>query len=122
MQSAYYLWEPLITRLVDFELGYDSSLRHTNEEQYWMTVVSRLEAFMSAHPQEKRPSKVILMGDGVDDPTFRGALQTVLDYDMDTSPAILGVEAELVAAKGAAELAKRIPWNPCKDTSSYNLW
>ena len=56
--------------------------------------------------------KVLLMGDCVHDETFQRILRQTLSRQMEDLPEILGKDLEGVAAKGAAEFAKRIPYDP----------
>ena len=112
MHSAYYLWEPDYRHYSNFSLGYDSKTRQQNEQGYWNAVTNQLEEIMVKFPYYERPRKVLLMGDCVDDKNFRAALEKVLSRQMDTLPEILSHDAEFTAAKGTAELTKRLPWDP----------
>ena len=110
-KSAYYLYEPLNRHLVDFSLGYDAQ-RDGND--YWDAVGSKLEQILIENPFFKRPAKVLLMGDCIHDDTFQRVLKTTLSSQMAQLPEILSMDSEGVAAKGAAEFAKRIPYDPYK--------
>ena len=115
MKSAYYLFEPDYRHYSNFDLGYDSKIRQQNEQGYWIAVTNQLEEIMRENPYYERPAKVLLMGDCIDDEDFRDALEKVLSSQMETPPDILSRDAEFTAAKGAADLTKRLPWNPYKN-------
>ena len=110
-KSAYYLYEPLNRHLLDFSLGYDAKVADKN---YWDAVGSKLEQILNENPYYKRPAKVLLMGDCVADVTFQRILKNALSSQMAQMPEILSKDSERVAAKGAAEFAKRIPYDPYK--------
>ena len=69
---------------------------------------------MVENPYYKRPAKVLLMGDRVDDESFMETLDRVLSKQKTEAPRILGQDPVYVAAKGVAELAKRFPYDPYK--------
>lgn len=108
MVSAYYLYEPGHRFLVDFSLGYDARpLRKVNEETYWDAVGMKLQQILIENPYYDRPTKVLLMGDGIGDETFQRVLRKALSHQMADLPEIFSKDSEGVAAKGAAEFAKR---------------
>ena len=112
MESAYFLWEPDYRRLLNFTLGFESGLRQKDETRYWKAVETNLAKIMRKYPYYERPGKVLLMGECSNDQTFQQTLQKVLADQMDEPPAIINNDPEFAAAKGAAEFAKRLPWNP----------
>ena len=112
MKSAYYLWEPPYRHLLDFSLGYDARPVNVAYEGYWDAVGLKLEQLLIENSYYKRPAKVLLMGDCVQDKTFQRILKQALSRQMEELPEILGSDSEGVAAKGAAEFAKRIPYDP----------
>ena len=114
MKSAYYLYEPLDRHLSDFSLGYDARSLSTDEEDYWDAVRAKLEQIMIKNPYYERPAEVLLMGDCVCDEKFQRTLQEALGNQMAQLPDILIEDPENVAAKGAAELAKRVSYDPYK--------
>ncbi len=104
--SAYSLWEPSYRYLIDSELGYD--MRDLlDEEGYWRDVKMRLEQIMIENPGYDRPAKVLLMGDCVKDKNFQIQLFEALGDQMEIIPEIFSSQAEVVAARGVAELTKR---------------
>lgn len=114
VKSAYYLYEPESRHLLNFDLGFDSPLHHENPQDYWSAVESQLKKFMVENPYFKRPDKVLLTGDCIEDEDFKQTLDRVLSDQMEKMPLILSDSAEFAAAMGAAELSKRLPWDPYK--------
>ena len=114
VKSAYYLYEPESRYLLDFDLGFDSPLHHENPQDYWSAVESQLKKFMVENPYFKRPDKVLLTGDCIGDKDFQRTLDKALSSQMEEMPQILSENAEFAAAMGAAELSKRLPWDPYK--------
>ena len=112
MKSAYYLWEPDYRHLSNFTLGFESGLRQKDEKRYWEAVETHLAKIMVERPYYERPEKVLLMGECINDRVFQQRLQKVLADQMDDPPAVINDDPEFAAAKGAAEFAKRLPWNP----------
>ncbi|KAI4248353.1 MAG: hypothetical protein L6R42_009284, partial [Xanthoria sp. 1 TBL-2021] len=109
--SAYYLFEPDYRHYANFHLGYNSPARRENGVGYWDAVADQLEMIMRENPYYERPDKVLLMGDCVHDGDFRAALIEALSNQNGT-PNILDHDAAYVAAKGAGELTRRLPWDP----------
>ena len=70
---------------------------------------------MRENPYYKRPAKALLTGDSTIDENFRSALEKALISQMKTLPDILSRDAEFTAAKRAADLTKRLPWDPYKN-------
>ena len=112
MESAYYLYEPPHRHLLDFSLGYDARPLNGANEGYWDAVGLKLEQILIENPYYERPAKVLLMGDCARDETFQRILKKALNQQLGELPEILGRGSEGVAAKGAAEFAKRIPYDP----------
>lgn len=113
-KSAYYLYEPLNRHLLDFSLGYDAESLKVANKDYWDAVGSKLEQILIENPYYERPAKVLLMGDCIRDETFQRVLKKALNNQMANMPEILNENSEGVAAKGAAEFAKRILYDPYK--------
>ena len=117
MKSAYYLYEPLNRHLLDFSLGYDNvrsflSSAEDEEQHYWDAVGSKLEEILIENLYYKRPAKIQLLGDCVRDENFQRTLKKVVGNQMTQLPEFLIEDSEGVAAKGAAEFAKRAPYDP----------
>lgn len=105
IRSAYALWEPPYRYLADFDLGYQASLSSTVE--YWATLELKLAEILIENPNYERPSMVMLMGDRIEESKFREALNKVLSEQMQERPEVLSESGRDIAAKGAAEMAKR---------------
>lgn len=112
--SAYGLWEPPYRYLAKFDLGYVSNLE-MNPEEYWGAVELKLQQIMIDNPWYERPSKVLLMGDRANDRKFIETLRKALGEQMEELPEILGEGAVGIAARGAAEMAKRIGYQAKKE-------
>ena len=113
MRSAYYLFEPDYRHLADFELGYDVRLAGGSSGMtYWEKLGSKLGQILTENPYYERPSKVLLLGDCVQDRTFVLVLEKVLRDQCEHMPEFLDEDSEWAAARGAAEFARRIPYNP----------
>jgi len=111
LKSAYGLWEPDYRYLIDFELGYggeDAADAVEDGRGYWEKVKMRLEQIMVLNPFYDRPAKVVLMGDCVGSEMFQQTLLTVLGEQMEELPETLNIGSEVVAARGVAEMAKRM--------------
>ena len=107
IRSAYALWEPSYRYLADFDLGYNAHVAMENPEEYWNAVELRLQQIMIEHPGYPRPSKVLLMGDRINDREFRETLVQALGAQMEELPEILSEGAVGVATRGVAEMTKR---------------
>ena len=114
MKSAYYLYEPDNRHLTNFTLGYDARSQWASEGEYWVEVAKNLEALMAENPNYKRPAKVLLTGDQVHNKVFRQILDAVLRRQMTDEPEIVSQDSLFAAAKGTAEMAKRLPYDPYK--------
>ena len=121
MQSAYYLWEPPYRHIEDFGLGSDAKHDNPNEAYYWEQVRNRLREIIVMHQYYERPSKVLLLGESAHEEKFLHILSETLNCTVDTLPEIYQADAEHIAALGAAEMAKRAPWDPYKVTSNPDL-
>lgn len=115
LKSVYALWEPDYRYLIDFELGYegeDAADAADDGGRYWEKVKMRLEEIMVSNPFYDRPAKVVLMGDCVGNEMFRQTLLTVLGEQMEELPEVLSSDSDVVAARGIAEMAKRMLFKP----------
>lgn len=110
MQTAWYMWEPRYRYREFFFLGHDESHGGPKDEDYWGYVRQALTEIMVANPYYPRPTKVLLMGKCANNTRFRTVLEDGLGSLMEKMPEILAGDVVYVAAKGAAELAKRGPY------------
>jgi hypothetical protein len=117
VRTAYYLWEPPYRHFLDFTLGYDARFSRPIRQDFWEMVGARLEEIMAGHSLYPRPTKVLLMGDCVENASFQRTLQKALANQVTAMPQILSEDSVGVAAKGTAEFAKRLPfWKDIKRT------
>jgi len=73
-----------------------------------LLVRDRLEETM-IHNRYERPAHVLLLGENAHDKKFASILAEVLESVMQKKPKVWQEDAEGVAAKGVAKLAKRAP-------------
>ncbi|KAL6722231.1 hypothetical protein ACLMJK_001338 [Lecanora helva] len=109
IKSAYALWEPSYRYLADFDLGYQESLSR-GKKDYWDSVNLKLQEIMIQNPYYDRPSRVILMGDRINDPVFWDTLVSALKEQMGEEaelPMMLSDGSQKAAARGVAEMTKR---------------
>ncbi|KAH8900333.1 hypothetical protein GQ53DRAFT_836243 [Thozetella sp. PMI_491] len=99
---AYYLEEAWSFQ--DLRLGYDE--RH--EESYWEAVREMIRSPVVKGSIRRNVTMVLVFGDATDKPRFRKILEEVVPDIVDSEPEILDQQPEFSAAKGAAELAKRV--------------
>ena len=122
MKSAYYLWEPPYRHLEDFGLGSNATHDNPNEAYYWERVRDRLRELLVEHQYYERPSRVLLLGESVHEKCFRHILIEALESVMHPLPVIHQKDADYVAALGAAEMAKRAPFDPYRVASDLDVW
>jgi hypothetical protein len=102
VRSAYYFYSlPL-----RFYARWDLRLDARDEKCYWERVREAIEQGRRDYPGFRMPDKVLLMGESAGDERFRSVLEEILN-GWGVSPPVFGDNAEFVAAKGAAELARR---------------
>lgn len=113
VKGMYYIWEPSYRYRMDFDLGSDKllSLETPQEIQdYWSQVRDKLvEVFIDRSGYDK-PHKIILQGESASEPDFIRNLWTALAPYMPEDPELFADDPLYVAAKGAAEFAKRAPY------------
>ncbi|KAF4549357.1 Hypothetical protein D9617_22g067030 [Elsinoe fawcettii] len=112
--GLFSLWEPLYRLAQDWTLGSNELLARTTQEaidEYW-ALVRELIFNLYTLGHFEFPSKIILKGESAEDSTFRQNVIEALEFVSDGRkiPPILDVEPMYLAAKGAAEFAKRSPW------------
>ena len=112
VDTAYALWEPPYRHLSDFTLGYDARNSSGSLVSYWDLVKLQLEEIMYENPYYDRPTKVVVMGDCADAPAFQQALKEALKQQGAENATILSSHPVGVAAAGAAEFVKRLPYEP----------
>ena len=114
VQSILYIWEPQYRTHWEWGLGLetlDYAQTPVDEASYWAKVVNGLRYVMDDRPYYPRPDKIILLGESAGDPRFRKALEEAVLSEMDEMPPVYDHDAKFVAARGAAEFAKRSPYD-----------
>ena len=97
----------------NFTLGSKAKAGYRREADYWRDVKGALLQKIMETPAMKKPEMIILTGDMVFDADFRVVLEEAMrDYLGWVLPIFLE-DAVVVAAKGVAELRRRVkaPWS-----------
>lgn len=103
ISSAYYYWSLGFGFYYDWSLGFDAR----DEDGYWERVSDMIKKGKQDLPGLGMPRRVLLLGDSAGDEAFRSVLEKSLFELWQEVPEILGEGSEFVAARGAAELARR---------------
>jgi len=106
--DASSLWEPDYRHSENFTLGREAMASYDDVGLYWRDVRRQLLVIMEKHPIFPKPELVILTGDAIGN-EFIEHLEAALWGDIGRVPGILQGEPTVVAAKGAAEFARRAP-------------
>ncbi|EON63516.1 hypothetical protein W97_02744 [Coniosporium apollinis CBS 100218] len=115
---AAWLYEHAPYKLEDFTLGYDARHDNPREEYCWEALRDAIRAPIlrgSVHSRVRQPSKVLLFGECSGNPRFRRLLEEEIMSLFGRLPEILDDEPVFVWARGAAEFAKRKPFDFWKD-------
>jgi hypothetical protein len=96
------------TLLVDYKAGSDAIPEGIQErEAYWDRVrLKLLELCLDSH-WDKHVDKVLLWGESANNPMFMRMAEDVIHQLQDDMPETLQADPLYIAARGAAELAKR---------------
>ncbi len=111
---AESLYEYYPSKLEDFTMGYDALHDNPREEYYWEALRDAIRTPIvrnSIYRPVKHPSKVLLFGECAGNPRFRSLLEEEIMSLFGRVPEILDDEPVFVCARGAAEFAKRKPFN-----------
>lgn len=107
MKSAYQPFEPVNHHLIDWDLGENSLNNCSRADAYWMVVRRRiLELGYSEYPK-KQITTVMLLGESAHNEEFQHNVIDALQEFQDDLPVIHGADPLYLAARGAAEYAKR---------------
>lgn len=104
--QATALWEPDYRHLENFNLGSDAMARYASPDEYWRDVNGTLEKLIDLW---QFPQMVILTGDMVQGELI-DVVQAVLYDRLKKTLPIYSDDATVVAAKGAAELKRRLAY------------
>lgn len=98
-------------RKVDMELGWDRRNDNPNKEYYWEAVRQAiLHPVLAADHIRWKTEKVIVYGECAMDEDFQKMLQDLIDKTFEERPPVFQKDPVFVAARGAAEMAKRLRW------------
>lgn len=113
MASAHDLYEHPPSKVEDFTLGHDARHQNPDEKYYWEAVKDAIRrAVISDVGLRKEPSKLLLFGESSTDAHFRAVLNETCQEVFQEQPVWYDNELVYAAARGAAELAKRKPFDP----------
>jgi hypothetical protein len=99
-------WDTDSRRVESFTLGSDAMDAYPTPGAYWHDVKTALLLRMVETPSFKKPVKIMLTGDQIDD-EFRSFLKETMDDFMGKSPPIYWEQGLTAPAKGTAELRRR---------------
>jgi hypothetical protein len=105
LADAYYIQET--PKLENLRLGYDARHDDDDEESYWEAVREMLRSPVRDSPVQRNISVVLVFGDSTKEPRFRNVLEEVIN-DLGGEQEIIDQDPEFSAAKGTAEMAKRV--------------
>ncbi|KAJ9637336.1 hypothetical protein H2201_001733 [Coniosporium apollinis] len=114
MRSAHDLYERPPLKVEDFTLGHDARHHNPDEKYYWEAVrdAIRRAVVWDVGAGIRQPAKLLLFGESSGDAKFRAALNETCQALFEKLPQWHENEPVFVAARGAAELAKRKPFDP----------
>lgn len=107
IDNAYQPYEPKNSHFIDWNLGEGSLADYSRVDAYW-AVVRRKMLELSYRDYVKKPiTQVVLLGESALGETFQRVLLAALHEFQDELPTIHRADPLYLAAKGAAEFAKR---------------
>lgn len=107
MENAYQPYEPKNSHFIDWDVGEGSLADYSRADAYWV-VVRRKILELSYRDYVKKPiTQVLLLGEKALGETFQRILLAALHEFQDELPMIHRADPLYLAAKGAAEFAKR---------------
>jgi hypothetical protein len=109
IKTATMLWEPNNRHRENFELGSKRKADFADEEAYWEKVRKELKAMMVQNRRYPKPTRILISGNEGREDAFQENLKKAMGELMDTVPEVFMDESDVVASKGAAEFARRIP-------------
>lgn len=98
---------------VDFHLGLENRNDNPNDDYYWEALRDAVvkPALEAENYWKKKTTKVLPHGDCATDEQFQKVLREVLSRALEPTPEIFMIDPVYAAARGAAEMAKRVQWN-----------
>lgn len=107
IDNAYQPYEPKNSHFIDWNLGEGSLADYSRVDAYW-AVVRRKMLELSYRDYVKKPiTQVVLLGESARGESFQRVLLAALHEFQDELPTIHRADPLYLAAKGAAEFAKR---------------
>lgn len=107
IKNAYQPFEPEKNHLIDWALGKNSLNNYSRADAYWIVVRRRiLELGYSEYPK-KQITAVMLLGESAHNEEFQHNVIDALQEFQDDLPVIHRADPLYLAARGAAEYAKR---------------
>ncbi|PNY23692.1 Uncharacterized protein TCAP_06365 [Tolypocladium capitatum] len=112
VRNAIGAFEPDFLHDENFTLGSDAISGYSHPEDYWSGVKDLLLYTMRTFPGFPKPDKIMITGDMAHE-NFMNFLEETITQYMGFVPPIISEEAQLAAAKGAAEFMRRgpAPWS-----------
>lgn len=108
LKSAYHPFKPEDRYLIDWALGENSMESYSRADAYWIVVRRRiLELSYSEYPN-KHITAVVLLGESAQNEEFQKNVADALHEFQDDLPVIHRAGPLYLAARGAAEYAKRV--------------
>lgn len=107
-------------KLVDLNLGWDKRNEISNDDYYWEAVRDAIikPALEASGHYNGKTDKILLHGDHSTDERFQDVLREVADRALENKPKIFELDPTFSAARGAAEMAKRVQWSYNQTNSS----
>lgn len=112
IRVAIGVFEPEYRHVENFTLGHDALGSYSSTQDYWVDVKATLLYIMTEFPLFKKPEKILVTGDTVNE-EFLSFLQKTMEEHVGKVLPILSEDAMVVSAKGAAEFMRRgaAPWS-----------
>jgi hypothetical protein len=100
-------------KFVDLNLGWDKRNDNPSDDYYWEEVRKAIikPALEASYYYHGETDKILLHGDHSTDERFQEVLREVVDRALENKPEIFELDPTFSAARGAAEMAKRVQWN-----------
>ena len=107
-------------KFVDLNLGWNKRDENPNGDYYWEAVRDAIikPALEASNHYHQNISKILLHGDRSTNARFQEVLREVVDRALENTPEIFEQEPVFAAARGAAEMAKRVQWKYNQTNSS----
>lgn len=103
MRNPYRFYQPKNSHLMDWNMGKSSLASYSRADAYWAMFRRKFIELGYRVPI----TQVLLLGESAHDETFQGVLLAAIHEFQDELPTIHRADPVYLAAKGAAEFAKR---------------